>query len=690
MSALVLESDRLRATFDEATGTLTGLLCGQTGWNAIRRPGLGLSFELMVPVPGHRNNYVRGTSQTLENTEATAHEIRFTWRGLSSDHADDLDITVVGRATLTDVALEFSLWVDNRSEHTVEGFAYPCIGDLNPPTPGGRLEKITSLGMEVHREDLMPRFAGDRGYYGFHHPINRKATNIDSPFLLVGDDEQGLYVGFHDPTMPYLASWVFEAKPGYADANRRRLADTDELAGIPARVELSVRHLPYVQPGEQRQGAPVALSFYQGDLYRGFDRYREWRATWFQAPRRPAWIEDVHAWHQIQILAPEDQRNFRYTDLPERARECRQHGIEVIQLTGWAAGGQDRGNPSHDTEPALGTLEELKAAVAECQALGVKVVLFSKFTWWDTSHDDFATEGIQHVTRDGFGAPHRAESYAYFSWTSASGINNVPLVPTCTMSPAWRDLACRELEKVLDLGATGTLFDQAPIHGDARYCFDPDHDHHLPAFVYAGDLQLARAFGKLIAARDPGFALAGELCGDALMQHYHLSYQRFREGHVPAYRYIDPFAPMMMQADGFADRNQLNRCLEYRYVISYEPYNFKGRPGDAPQTMAYGAAVDAFRRRYREYVWDAEYRGPQDATVLRDGVVSRDFTLYLNRATGRRAVVVCNTGDEPFTTRVAVEGVASWQVATPEAPEPIDSIGAERVNPQGAAVFMER
>ena len=32
----------------------------------------------------------------------------------------------------------------------------------------------------------------------------------------------------------------------------------------------------------------------------------------------------------------------------------------------------------------------------------------------------------------------------------------------------------------------------------------------------------------------------------------------------------------MTAVTGFNDRNMVNQCLMYRYIISYEPYNFKG------------------------------------------------------------------------------------------------------------------
>lgn len=54
--------------------------------------------------------------------------------------------------------------------------------------------------------------------------------------------------------------------------------------------------------------------------------------------------------------------------------------MKALHLIGWNRGGQDRGNPYHDPVPGLGTVAELKSAIARIRALGVKVILFSKFT----------------------------------------------------------------------------------------------------------------------------------------------------------------------------------------------------------------------------------------------------------------------------------------------------------------------
>lgn len=74
--------------------------------------------------------------------------------------------------------------------------------------------------------------------------------------------------------------------------------------------------------------------------------------------------------------------------------------MKAIQLVGWNKGGQDSGNPSHDTDPRLGTREQLRDAIAQIQALGVNVILFNKYTWSDITTDWFRKELIHFAALD--------------------------------------------------------------------------------------------------------------------------------------------------------------------------------------------------------------------------------------------------------------------------------------------------
>jgi hypothetical protein len=166
-------------------------------------------------------------------------------------------------------------------------------------------------------------------------------------------------------------------------------------------------------------------------------------------------------------------------------------------------------------------------------------------------------------------------------------------------------------------------------------------------------------------------------------------YTRFGRGHVPVARTIDPQMPIMMAAPGFDDRNKLNKCLEYRYIISYEPFNFKGRPRDAPLTLAYGRRVDDLRRRYRGFLWDGDFLGARGASVTIDGSATDLFSVHVDRGTGRRAAVVCNTDfDAAAVVTVSLEAGRLF-AASPEAPDPRPVDGPLSVPPRSVVVVGE-
>ncbi|MBV9489166.1 MAG: hypothetical protein JO069_05505 [Verrucomicrobia bacterium] len=48
---------------------------------------------------------------------------------------------------------------------------------------------------------------------------------------------------------------------------------------------------------------------------------------------------------------------------------------------------------------------------------------------------------------------------------------------------------------------------------------------------------------------------------------------------------------MMIAVTGFDDREPINQALLYRYIISYEPFNFKGDADDFPSMTAYERKV---------------------------------------------------------------------------------------------------
>ena len=244
---------------------------------------------------------------------------------------------------------------------------------------------------------------------------------------------------------------------------------------------------------------------------------------------------------------------------------------------------------------------------------------------------------------------------------------------------------------LLSYGAAGMLYDEVLWHGPAQYCFATDHGHRSPASLFESDVPLAERFRALATAKNPQFLFSGEAPTDVESQYYYVSYLRIGPAHVALDRYIDPFKPMLVAVVGYDDREMINHCLMDRYILSYEPRNFKGRLSEFPLTMAYGGKVDALREKYRGYLWDAEFRDTLGAEVTVDGKPYQHYSVFGRRESGKRAVVIINDdAQKPIEADLTLEGAAALlRSVTPEDPTPRRTSGKVSVAPRSTVVVLE-
>ena len=261
----------------------------------------------------------------------------------------------------------------------------------------------------------------------------------------------------------------------------------------------------------------------------------------------------------------------------------------------------------------------------------------------------------------------------------------------CFLDQEYLDVCDREFKKTLDLGADGILFDECQHHSPALLCFDMSHGHRYGAPVYANDRQLIYNFGQMTAAEHPDFLFAGEACYDWELEAYHLAYFRSEsKQHVPLSRYLQPHAQFMTAVTGFNDRNMVNQCLMYRYIISYEPYNFKGRLDDFPLTIEYGKKMDALRGELCDYLWDGEFRDTVGAQVSCAGKTHHPYSVFLNAKNGKSGLVICNYNEhDPITVTASLEnGQALERYRLVDAPDWKPAGQGIEIPAQSAAVVI--
>ncbi len=687
---IVIEDDDVRVGFDAVSGALVEFVNKHTGWAIQQSPELAQSFRLFAPTPSRSYNPVLGSRNKLASIVRSpdGRSVTLTWSSLESEYRGRLDITLVGKVSIAGPEVKFEMNLKNNSGWTISSVDWPIVGALSKPEPASSMQRMALQYGSAVEIPLYPDFENERGYYGTNYPIQMG----EGRYTLVLAGNQGLYLGTHDTSSREMTRYTFEAEPGYTNSFDERLAADGTVSGHTSRIVASMEHFPFVPSGQSMDLAPIVLSAFQGDWHHGADVYRRWRATWFHPPVTPPWAEGVNSWQQIQINSAEDDLRTPYRDLPQRAAQAAAAGVNAIQLVGWNSGGQDRGNPSHDTDPRLGTWSDLKEAIAKIQAMGVRVILFNKYTWVDTSTPEYEGGLKDHVAHDPNGLPYLFHGYEYQTPEQLADINTRRLAVACTPDPFWQNLSAVEFRKSIALGASGILYDEVQHHGGANYCFFHKDGQLVAESLWAGDSMLGQRFRDIVKSTvgEQNFLMAGEDPYDLETRYYSLSYFRITPGHIPTDRYDAPFVPIMIAVTGFDDREMINEALRYRYIISYEPFNFKGNLSDFPLTLSYGRKIDAFRRRYQDYLWNAQFRDDQDARVTVNGKPYLSFSTFL-RSDGKQAVVVVNPGGAPIKATVRLQGsdrTIAW--ASPDDPELHPFAGTVEVPGSSAVVVMER
>jgi len=663
MENIRIETNSLQLDFSPS-GSLSGIYSKISDWHVFNRPALALSWRLMLPLEGKRNNNAWGDKQP--NAPVCEHGdgfVRFTWNGIVSEFGGAHDITVTTECKVERDQAVFRMKLQNHSQAEIENVFYPYIGDLHRPA-GAEWFRVSRGGYwNMYDFEIWPTHQNYVGTHSVDFPTMNQTGDGNPPmypFILTSDEKgNGLCFSMAERRIE-AATWHGEAHPGWRSGIDQRLYTEDFADGKDVFYRFAMGHLPFVAPGTDFETLPMALEAYKGDWAEGSRCYTRVSKTWERRLPMPKWAENPHSWYQVHINSPEDELRMRFTELPKLGHECVEHGIDAIQLVGWNEGGQDRGNPTHTPDPRLGTFEELKQAIKEIQEMGIKLILFAKFTWADESNVDFKEVYEPLAVKNPYGNYDRHPGYQYQTLSQMADVNTRRLIPMCFNSDKYMEICRAEFQKCIDLGADGILFDENHHHAGTLCCFDESHGHRRGISTYAGDERLITMFREMTEGKE--FLYGGEATYNFQMDYYDVSYARtWGKGHTAFTRMMRPTTNMMTAVTGFNDRSMINQCLMNRYIISYEPYNFKGLPSDFPLTTAYGRKMDALRTELREYFWDGAFQDKLGGAVTVAGKAER-FTHYavFNGTNDKQGMVICNYGeDEAITVTPVLDSSAA-------------------------------
>lgn len=596
---LKLENENILAEFDPGSGALIHFENKQTGWTIAQRPALGQSFEMLVPLKEKRFHLIKGIQQKNPTIAQTGNSISFQWQSLQSKQLTaPLDITFKGTVTLTNDGLEYSGSIINKSAYTVEYLSWPCLGELTVPAKDKRFI-CQSPGEE---KELSPRFNGEQGYWGVEYPTNL-AVLPENNFLLIRNDEQGMYV-YSKQDKPYqMVICSFELVPGYAINNTN--PENDTMDGQMVRVQFKANHVVYAAPRYSVFIRPLSIKLYKGSWHKGADLYKQHsnHAT------SPGWIKEPINWQRINISNHKELINY--------ALEAKSCGVTALQVFGWQR---------QNTQNNIVTIDSLATAIQACRRMGVHVILGVNLLSTDPASDRYNNELKNDLMTDPYGIVYNRGILC----PSAKAVIDQEIKKYTT---------CKELQT-----ADGVLLEDNHHRNKTYYCFNPNHRHRIPAFADKAISESDSLFATLLKQQNKDFAVIS----NGLYDHASTLYDGCQasvntKACWPVQSYINNALPALAPVDVRTARKDINQCLLYRFAICYELKFYNNHLQDYPKITAYGKQVEQFRRRYQDYIWDGEFLDTQEAQVKGKDIV---YTVYRSKQTAKRAVLICNQNEK--------------------------------------------
>ena len=218
-------------------------------------------------------------------------------------------------------------------------------------------------------------------------------------------------------------------------------------------------------------------------------------------PKRD-WIRRQSFFQMIMVMLPEGNVNYRFREIPQLARDGLKYGLTSLQIAGWQRGGHDNGYPYYEPDPRLGTWDDLKEAVGQCRAMGVRVYFFANIhvdnldtEWYARELNRYNFEN-QKGQRLGGRLGHGHARLADDPYDAAHDLRR-------SLVPGRADKLVAYFKKLAEIGANGIHIDKfypSPLNFNPRISSSPDRS------PWEGTLNVVDSIGRECRAVNPNFA----------------------------------------------------------------------------------------------------------------------------------------------------------------------------------------
>ena len=201
--------------------------------------------------------------------------------------------------------------------------------------------------------------------------------------------------------------------------------------------------------------------------------------------------------------------NYRYSDLPGLCKIIKKAGMDTLHFGGWQRNGHDTLYPDYDTDPLLGTKEDLRQALDEIKAMGCRAIIYINGRLVDPNSEFYKNGGDRSVCLK--------EDGTQYIETYGSSARFRLACPSCR---EYRSYLAGQVTKIVSqYGAHAMQVDQISCNCGV-FCFDARHGHSTPAnnFLKGMEEEL-KEIRKVHKELDPDFFTWAEGCHERFGQH---------------------------------------------------------------------------------------------------------------------------------------------------------------------------
>jgi len=667
-----IENDRYTVRIDPRNGVIVDVVDRAGGYSLIAEPRLAENFCLLLPLPENGANYILGKEQRLTRWEEIPNGILLRWDGPLAG----FDIDVAMWIEFVDEAIHFRLEVANRTQYKIGEVWYPILGGMMGLGDETKRRETKALAPRQYHQwtaDPYITFGSETDLgtpipeHTFKYPQRMSMPWFEQYNPAV---DRGLYFGCHDREARAKVLRL-AMSPGIG----RQRADGDwptaeELNGLPAGAIMNWAFFPYTPPGETFQGPPVVLQCHAGDWREGARLYREWFTREFPpVDSWGQWLRRATAYQNTMFLLPEGNVNVTFKEMPRWAQDALDCGINTVLVSGWHVGGHDRGYPSYEPDPRLGSWEELAAGIEACHRLGMRVFFFVNIMPVDMGTEWYRRELHKYTTVDPDGCLNAVYGWGMGTLGARIGVTRAALTTANPAHDGFRAIITGCMRKLAEIGADGIHIDKLlPPLLD----FNPALAAGPDRAAWEGHLQCLDEIVAACRAVNPEFCLSVEGCWDRLLAYTDVIWWAPPEPSVMKYTFPQ-WVPCMGITEPY-DFNVVNRSVLLGHHLLIGPAHYTASMAFPPMRALakYLGEITRLRRELFGALSRGEYLGPEPMRV--EGPESGlEWSVFRDPETGQRAGVLANFGNKPVEARAAFADSAGGEVLIYRPFQPVES-----------------